>query len=75
MIIETWILAMIVAVIFILGLTSIIGWIFEGERTSKAHEEIKKLQHENAELKQRIARRNAIENIKVATEFYNNKEN
>lgn len=75
MLIESWVFAMIVVGIFILALISIVGWIFEGERTSKAHEEIKKLQHENAELKQRIARRNAIENIKVATEFYNNKEN
>lgn len=75
MLIESWIAVMITIGVFILGLASIIGWIAEGERLSQQIEENKRLQHKIEELQKRIAHRDAIDNIRVANEYYNSKEN
>ena len=69
-ILESWILTLIMLAIFLFGAIGIIGWILEGERLSKQVEENKKLHYENAQLRQRLAHKNALENIKAANEYY-----
>lgn len=69
-ILESWILTLIMLAIFLFGAIGIIGWILEGERLSKQVEENKKLHYENAQLRQRLAHKNAIENIRTANEYY-----
>ena len=75
MLIESWILVLIMVMIFLFGLIGIGGWIREGQKLEKAKEENKRLRYQNSQLKLRIAHRNALDNIKVANEYYNNKEN
>ena len=74
MLIESWVAVMIVAGVFTIGFISTIGWILEGERRSQDREEIKILQRENKELRTRLAHKAALDNIKVANDYYN-KEN
>ena len=74
MLIEYWVFALVVAGIFVLALISIVGWIFEGEKHEAQVRENKALREENKRLAEKIAHRNALENIKVANEYYNNKE-
>ena len=69
-ILESWILALILVAIFLFGAVGIMGWIVEGERLSKQVAENKKLQHRCRKLEQRLAYKNAAENIRVATEHY-----
>ena len=74
MLIEYWVFALVVAGIFVLALISIVGWIFEGEKHEAQVRENKVLREENKRLAERMARRNALENIKVANEYYASKE-
>ena len=70
LILETWIAILIMLMIFLFGATGIIGWILEGERLSQEKEENKKLHYENAQLRQRLAHKNAVENIRTANEYH-----
>ena len=70
LILESWILVLIVLAIFLFGAIGIIGWIVEGDRLSKLVEENRKLHYENAQLRQRLAHKNAVENIRTAIEYY-----
>ena len=72
MIIETWVFVLIFLVISILALICAGGWIIEGERHSK---EIKQLRYENNKLRAQLSHRVALDNIKAANDYYNNKEN
>ena len=72
MIIETWVFVLIFLVISILALICAGGWIIEGERHSK---EEKELRYEIKKLSTQLAHRIAIDNIKAANDYYNNKEN
>ena len=75
MLIETGIAIGIVIGVFLLCATALIGWIFEGERLAQEREENKNLQHENNELRAKLSHYVALNNIKVANDYYNDKEN
>ena len=70
LILETWIAALILLMIIIFGATGIIGWIIEGMRLEEQKEENRKLQYRVRKLEQRLAHKNALENIRVADEYY-----
>ena len=72
MIIETWVFVLIFLVMSIIALISVGGWILESERYSK---ENKELRYENKKLRTQLSHRIALENIKAANDYYNNKEN
>lgn len=73
MLIESWILVMIMLVIFLFGLIGIGGWIAEGEKNRKCEEEIKRLRYEIKIRDEKLSRIAKLFNIKVANEY--NKEN
>ena len=75
MLIESWIAVMIMVVVFAFGFIGIVGWILEGERHEAQVRENKALREENKVLAKILAHRNALDNIKVATEYYESKEN
>lgn len=68
--IETWIAILIMLIIFGFGFVGIVGWIIEGMRLDAQIEENRKLHHKVKKLQQRLARENAIENIRTANEYY-----
>ncbi len=70
MIIESWIFVMIFLFFAGICVISLAGWIYEGEKLRKQVEENKTLREKNKMLEKRIAYRNALDNIKVANEFY-----
>lgn len=70
MIIESWIAVMIFVGFIVLCGIALIGWIYEGEKLNKAEEEIKALLYENRELSEKIAYRNALDNIRTANKHY-----
>jgi Tfp pilus assembly protein PilN len=69
MLIAPWIFVTIFGVCTLICLVALVGWIFEGERLSKATEEINVLRKENKRLAERLAHRNALDNIKVADDY------
>ena len=75
LILETWIAILIMFVIFLFGATGIIGWIIEGMRLDEQKAENRKLQHRCRKLEQRLAHKNAVENIRTATEYYEESKN
>jgi hypothetical protein len=52
-----------------IAIFSVIGWIFEGMRSDKSREEIKRLEYENGELREMLTRRNKLNNVKVADDY------
>lgn len=70
LILETWIAVLIMLIIFLFGGIGIIGWIIEGMRLEEQIRENRKLQHRVEKLQQRLAHKNAIENIRTANEYY-----
>lgn len=75
MIIESWIAVMFMVFTFIICGMALVGWIYEGEKLNKQVKENKALREENKALARRIAYRDALDNIKVANEYYESKEN
>lgn len=73
MIIESWVFVMIFVGIAIICAIALTGWAHEGENLRQAKAENKALWEENRCLSEQIARRNAIDNIKVANEYYKEK--
>lgn len=74
MLIETWVAAMIIVGIIIIGLASNVGWIIEGQRLEQEVKENKKLMKENERLRKIINQMNSLNNIKVADEYYNEEQ-
>ena len=70
LILETWVALLIMLGIFVFGAIGIFGWIIEGMRLDEQKEENRKLQHRVEKLQQRLAHKNAVENIRVANEYY-----
>lgn len=54
MIIETWVAALFMILIFIIGIVAILGWMISDQRNEDAMKEIKALREENAKLKSKI---------------------
>ena len=75
LILETWIALLIMFGIFLFGGIGIIGWIIEGMRLDGYKEIIKEQQHHIRKLEQRLAHKNAVENIRVANEYYEESKN
>lgn len=71
MLIETWVFVLIFLVVATFGAVGIAGWTFFSDAYHKQVEENKQLRDRNKMLEKRIAYRNALDNIKVADEFYN----
>lgn len=70
LILETWIALLVLLVFALFGGIGIIGWIIEGMRLDEQVQANRKLQHRIEKLQQRLAHKNAIENIRTANEFY-----
>lgn len=75
MLIAPWLFLIILGVFVLICLIALVGWIFEGEKHEIQVRENKALREENKRLAEKIARNNALENIKVANEYYKSKEN
>lgn len=75
MLIAPWLFMLILGVFILICLIALVGWIFEGENHEAQVRENKALREENKRLAEKIARNNALENIKVANEYYKSKEN
>ena len=73
-VIESWIAVMIAVGFFAVCLIALAGWIYEGEKLQKQIEKNQKLQYQLKRAQQRLAHKNAVENIKAANEYYNTKE-
>ena len=71
MIIETWIAALIVVFISVLGAISTLGWLATSAKNEELHEQLLKSHKENAELKHYIALQKTKSIIGVANDFYN----
>ena len=54
MIIETWIAALFMVLIAIVGVIALVGWMIVGQRLEKATEENKALLKENTQLKSKM---------------------
>lgn len=67
---ETWIAILIMLIIFGFGFVGIVGWIIEGMRLDAQIEENRKLHYQVKKLQQRLAHKNAVENIRTANEYY-----
>ena len=70
MLIETWVFVLIFLVVATFGAVGIAGWTYFSDAYRKQVEENKQLRDRNKMLEKRIAYRNALDNIKVANEFY-----
>lgn len=73
MIIESWVLVFIILGIAGIAAIALAGWIHEGEKLRKSEDDNKILLYQISEFREQIARRNAIDNIKVANEYYKEK--
>lgn len=73
MIIESWVIGIVLVVFALICFMALAGWTHEGEKLRQAKAENKALWEENRYLSEQIARRNAIDNIKVANEYYKEK--
>ena len=71
MIIETWIVALIIVFIGILGGISTLGWLANNIKNDELHEQLQAVQKENAELRHYIAVQKTKSIIGVANDFYN----
>ena len=71
MLIETWIAALIVIFIFVLGIISSLGWLVNNIKNDELHEQLEEVQRENAELRHYIAVQKTKSIIGVANDFYN----
>ena len=70
MLIETWVFVLIFLVFALFGAIGIAGWTYFSDAYRKQVEENKQLRDRNKMLEKRIAYRNALDNVKVANDFY-----
>jgi signal transduction histidine kinase len=71
MIIESWIAAIIMIALALIGIVALFMSIVEGQRLEDANHQIKRLEHENGELKRYIAVQRTKNIIGVANDFNN----
>jgi hypothetical protein len=71
MIIETWIAAIIMIALALIGIIALFVSILEGDRLEDANREIARVQKENAELKHYIAVQRTKSIIGVVNDFNN----
>lgn len=74
MLIETWIAAVIMCGISIMGIASILYALAESQRREDAYTELTKVREENAELRHYIAVQKTKSILGVANDFYNEGE-
>lgn len=74
MIIETWVAAILICGIALMGILAIFYSLVESERLEETRKELASAQKENAELKHYIAVQRTKAIIGVANDFYNEGE-
>lgn len=70
MLVETWVAAVMMLCLFIIGIALVISGILQDERLEKERKKVEALMEENAELKRYIAVQKTKGIIGVANDFY-----
>jgi hypothetical protein len=74
MIIETWILAIIIIFMGVMGIVSVLGWTMACSRNEELKAMLDEAEKYNAELHKEIRYMKIKNNVQVASDYYNEGE-